>query len=545
MASLSPSSGVLGTRRAAHLLRRSSLLYTRGRVDSTAQLTVAQAVNQLLQAPPPLQMAEPIDPQTGQAWIQNNVGIGSGNGLVYRTYVQGWWINESLNDPTINHKMMLFLHNTFTASYVISGGNGDRFYDHLALMKHYSLGNFKEFAKKMTLDYMMLVYLNNNLNRKNAPNENYAREFLELFTIGKGPQAGPGNYTNYTEDDVVEAAKVFSGFTTALRTSQYIDPDTGIYAGRAIFSQHDTSDKMFSSAFGNAIITGATSQTDMFRELGDFIDMIFAQNETARFFCRRLYRYFVRAEITQEIEDDIIGPLANTFINNNFDIQPVLSRLLKSQHFFDEDDSDATDETIGAIIKSPLEMLCHAMTFFKVDIPDPATQPLEHYDTFWRRFVNLVYLNLSSFNVFAPDSVAGYPAYYQAPNYDKSWFNSSTLIARYKLGEMLVTGRKVLAGGTIGTQLNSIGYIEDVNHVSDPSDAQKVVDEMIDYLFPELADTSRRSYMTDDIFLDNLNPLNWYFEWLNYQNSGDDADVRTSSDQFIQVLLRTPEFQLM
>ncbi|MFK8163993.1 MAG: DUF1800 family protein [Lewinella sp.] len=542
MASISPYTGTLNVRLAAHLLRRSCLRYTRWQIDLLTGMPTGDALDVLLQAPLPQTVTSPIDPNTDQPWIgivDNTATSPRGAG---RTYICGWWFNEAIQDETINHRMMLFLHNTFTVSHTKgASAHGENFFDHLALLRHFALGNFREFAVKMTLNNHMLIYLDNNLNIRTAPNENYGREFLELFTIGKENQTG---VANYTEDDVIQAARVFSGFKVAPRTSAYIDPDTGIHAGRTVFSHHDINDKTFSSAFNGQTITAATNQSDMWRELDDFVDMVFAQRETARFFCRRMYRFFVRPTISPEVEQDIIEPMADTFIANNFEMLPVLRQLLHSEHFFDLDDSNANDETIGAIIKSPFDLLCHAVSFFNVALPDQLTEPTKFYRNFWLSSMRNTYLQAAGMEIFAPDSVAGYQAYYQNPSYDKSWFVSSTIVSRYKLGEMLVTGRRVLAAGTMGgVQLDSIAYLE--SDISNPGNANTVIDELLPYLLPELPDNGRRAYFLNDIFLEGLSPINWQFEWQNYIQTGSDTDVRIPTDQLIQVLLRTPEFQLL
>ena len=543
MASLAPFNGELDTRKAAHLLRRCSMVYNRSKIDELATMTVAQAVNSFFAATPAVSIAEPVDPVSGLPWL-SNPDVVIANTLAFR-YMQGWWIHESLQDETINHKMMLFLHNTFTASFRKGAGvMGINFFDHLSLFRHYSLGNFKEFAKKMTLDTMMLIYLDNQQNTDEAPNENYGREFLELFTIGKQPENGTTTPT-YTEDDVEAAAKVFSGFKVSPRNGEYFDPDTGIHAGRAVYGHHDTSDKVFSSAFGNTVIAGATSANDMYRELDDFVDMVFDQKATAEFFCRRLYRFFVSNNITAEIETDIITPLANTFINQNFDMILVVKRLIRSEHFFDQDDSNNQDNIIGGLLKSPVDLLCSAMSFFNVQLPDPATDPHNHYLVFWSRFVAVVYFNATGYDLFAPDTVAGYPAYYQEPLFDKSWFISSTIVPRYKLGEMLVTGRRVLVGGTLGpTKLDGVAYFDNPSNISNPVDAIVVIDELVDYLFPEVPSADRKEFLLDDIFLDALSAINWEIEWEKYIDTGDDTNVRIPINQIIQVLLRTPEFQV-
>ena len=143
----------------------------------------------------------------------------------------------------------------------------------------------------------MLNYLDNTQNNANNPNENYAREFLELFTITKGEQIGEGDYSTYTENDVIMAAKVFSGFKTKLDRT-IIDPDTGIPMGRISVNQHDQSTKIFSHAFDNYELSGGTDENTIMLELHQFVDMIFNKEETARAYVSKLYRFFVKSEWT-------------------------------------------------------------------------------------------------------------------------------------------------------------------------------------------------------------------------------------------------------
>ncbi len=551
MASLTPKTSVLGKRLAAHLLRRTCFNYTKQRVDELATKTPNQALNELMAAPPPLQLTEPIDPETGRPWINTPETICDpddldclSSGFSKKIYVMGYWFNELIHDNTINMKMAFFLHTNFSTSWLNTGRNENSF-DHHQLLRQFALGNFKTLTKKITLDNLMLLYLNNHQNRKQAPNENYARELLELFTIGKGPQIGDGDYTNYTEDDVKEAARVLTGFLYANREAQYIDSDTGLYAGRSALSLHDTGDKTFSSAFNNTVITGATSKADMYRELDDFLDMIFDQVETARHICRKLYRHFVHADINDEIERDIIIPLANTFKNNNYELAPVMARLLKSQHFYNEDDYGSTIQVIGGMIKSPLEILAHTIRFFDVQLPDQQTDSNAFYKTFTSGFLRNTFFDLTGFMLNAPDTVASYPAYHQAPQWDCNWFISSTIIPRYKVGQMFTTNRRVLTGGTLGTQLDSIAYIQNPANISNAEDATVVVEEMMEYLFPEYPSPDRVEFFLNDIFLEGLSVFNWKFEWIKYLDTNNDSDVRIPTDALIVALLGTPEFQLM
>ena len=216
-----------------------------------------------------------------------------------------------INRNSIRDKITFFLHTTFTTSKDDGTGASTYYFDHLKLLEFYSNGSLKELSKKITLDNAMLLYLDNTTNNANNPNENYAREFLELFTIGKGEQVGDGDYTNYTEVDVQQAARVFSGFKTQLDRS-IIDPDTNIPMGRTNTNQHDSGDKQFSSAFNNQIVTGYETSEGMFDEINQLVDMIFSQQATALNYVKKIYRFFVKSEWSQETEDTVINDLSST-----------------------------------------------------------------------------------------------------------------------------------------------------------------------------------------------------------------------------------------
>ena len=428
MASLTQRTGALGSRLAAHLLRRTTYSYNSNSIDEFSTLTAEQAVDSLF-APITFSMEEPIDWETMQPWLNSGVPPVSSNSRL-RFYIMGWWLNEARQHISIHLKMMFFLHSNFIV-HAEARGN-EYFFDYLSLIKLYTTGSFKELALKITNDNIMMEYLDNAYNTKWNPNENYAREFLELFTIGKGPQIGPGNYTNYTEDDVAEAAKLLTGWRFGERGVD-IDPDTGITAGYADYGRHDLSVKTFSTAFGSQSISPATDANDMLRELSEFVDMVFAQEETAKAIVRKLYRFFVSRHITEEIELDIIAPLAETLRGtqidpNNWDYQlePMLKELFKSEHFFEEDGFG--DGIIGGLMKSPLESLLPLLTFLDLEIPDPltnSTTAYDHYHRFWFKGVVDNIFDYASLDLFRPPSVAGYQPYYQEPVFHRFWFNSS------------------------------------------------------------------------------------------------------------------------
>ena len=549
MASLSPLSGVLGRRRAAHLLRRSSYRFTKTKVDELANQTAAQALSSLLQLYP-FQVEQPHYDDPATIGINENSTWCLPYGLTapveeskLRRNVVGWWLHEAVRDAGIGHKMTLFFHQ-YLVTDIVSYGTA-HFFDYLALLRWGALGNFKKLVTKMVVDNCMLRYLNNTQNSKNSPNENFAREFFELFTIGKGPQIGPGDYTNFTEDDIVQAARVFTGFRVqGLRN--LFDVETGLPHGVPKLNPHDIGNKTFSTAFQNTIITGATSEADMLRELDDLVNMVFLQPETAKNLCRRLYRFFVSRNISAEIETDIIGPLATTLTTNNFEVKPVLEQLLQSQHFFDADDADNADEIIGGMVKSPLELVLQSITFFNLPIPDPISATVDHYSIFYGAAMQDRMLGLANMHLFFPDTVAGYPGFYQYPDYHHQWFSASTIIARYKLPAILLSGKYTIGGQIdkpIKSKLNIAPWIKDSGNISDPADPYVLVNDLLDYLLPEKTESERFDYFFLTVFLDNLPPADWTYDWQDYLTTGDDANVKIPLERLINAIMFSPEYQ--
>ncbi|MEC8134068.1 MAG: DUF1800 family protein, partial [Bacteroidota bacterium] len=328
-------------------------------------------------------------------------------------------------------------------------------------MNYYAYGNIQTLAEKISFDNVMLLYLDNAENIKDSPNENYAREFLELFTILKGPQVAEGNYTNYTEQDVQQAARVFTGIKPKYDRT-IIDSDTGIPCGFVNNNQHDTGSKTFSEAFGGQTIQGGSGLEGVRNELSDFVEMIFSQTETAKAYCRKLYRFYVKSEWDESIENAIITPMATQLMSSNYNLLSVVQTLLKSEHFYDEDNADPTDEVFGAIVKSPLQLFSEIISALDITIPNPEasvdnqtaswTQGQQDFYNFFHKFCNNSFFPSTGMNVFSPDSVAGYPADYQAPDYDRSWFSSNSIVARYKTIESLIAGKNRILGLLTGAQ---------------------------------------------------------------------------------------------
>jgi uncharacterized protein (DUF1800 family) len=275
MASLTPYTGLLGRRLAKHLLRRASFNVSKDRIDEFSIYTSEQAVSKL-SILPDKNLTQPIHYVNGDLtqpspWIDDdsiygdvNINNGSG-GSKLRYFVVGWWLDEAKRDTSYRSKMAYFLHTDFTVASSNLNSQFGAFYDYLHLLDLFCLGDWKEFIFQMTKNPQMLNYLNNNQNTVTNPNENYAREFLELFTIGKGAQAGIGDYTNYTENDVEEAARVLTGWKYhAVNTINFPEKDRyrvtngvefgNIPCGFASSNRHDFGRKEFSNRLDNYVI---------------------------------------------------------------------------------------------------------------------------------------------------------------------------------------------------------------------------------------------------------------------------------------------------
>lgn len=559
MASLTQRAGVLGTRLAAHLLRRSTYHITKARIEAFALKTAEEAVDELFLFPAYHQPNGPVSYQNGVAWVTevpmpdppNDGGLSTGQG---RNAAYAWWMNELFQDTSIRGRLANFHKSIWTAGRIQNGITG---YNYYKLLMTYATGDLKSLALKMVLDIDMLYYLDNRSNRVGSPNENFAREFLELFTILKGSQIGVDDYTNYTEADISEAARVLTGFYAAKNTTYYnnLDPDTGLVRGLVRFNRHDTGNKTFSHAFNNQTITGAVDETDAYRELDDFVSMVFNQQETARAYCRRLYLYFVNDTISPEVESDIIEPLATDLYNDNYDLTAILKRLLKSVHFYDEDDNNSGDEIIGAKMKSPL--MLHLQTFSYLEMGDLIPDPVNDLSNFWNRFwsSSIIKQNMNKMGQGEfPLTVEGFAGYFKTPDVSRNWFDASTIAPRYLLMRYLMNGKRVSSNsnlsGDSSFQPNVYELVE--NRFTDQNVVDELVVQVLETLLPELpegydtpTDTSKRYNYFREALMGGLSVTNWYFEWQNSQAGDTDAldSATVALERLFDVVMSSPEYQ--
>ncbi len=537
MPSLSPKTTPLTRAQAAHLLRRTTFGPTKQLIESYTGMSVADAVQQLLQIPssPP---APPLNPLTGIPWVIENTDPAFGSDeFIYRSYLRTWWIEQMMNVDTIIEKMVFFMHSHFTIK-------DDKvlystlLYHQNALFRLYALGNFKALVKKICTDLGMSLFLDNYTNVVGEPNENFGRELLELYTIGKGPQIGVGDYTTYTEEDVVQAARVLTGHIIDINQLG-VDTETGLLRTTIFPILHDSGDKIFSDKFQETTITGGSDVVGVEAELDAMIEMIFAQDATAEFIVRKLYRYFVFYKIDAAIEQDIIQALAQVFRDNNYELLPVITQLLNSQHFFDEDDAIGENNIVGSIVKSPIDLTISIGRYFNWPMPDMTAQTEDYY-------LMGGYLNAFAENcqmlLFNPPEVAGWPAYHQEPGYHRNWMSATTIVNRYVFAYFIYLNGIELSDGQ-NIKINPVEWIDDPANISDPYNPNTIIEELTQDLFPQGADTDRINGLKNTL-LDGFPDVYWTAAWGDYKNNGDDSVVAIRLSLLFYAILQSPELQL-
>jgi uncharacterized protein (DUF1800 family) len=280
-----------------------------------------------------------------------------------------FWMHQMVNSASqLREKMSFFWHGHFACR------NLNFFYQQglLDVIRTNALGNFGDLLKAVSKSAAMLNFLNNQQNRKDHPNENFAREVMELFTLGRG---------NYTEHDVKEGARAFTGWGSNLK-------------GEFIFRkfQHDD---------GIKTVLGKTGNFD-----GDeVLDILLEQKQTARFISQKVYKFFVNEQPDTEKAEW----LADRFYKTNYDIAALMEDIFTSDWFYDE-------KNIGAKIKSPVELL--------VGIQRMLPMKLENEEAL------MLLQRVLGQMLFYPPNVAGWPG-------GKSWIDSSTLMMRMRMPKLI------------------------------------------------------------------------------------------------------------
>lgn len=541
--SLEKYTGNWTTQTAAHLLRRASIFPNRQEVKTYADLgSVDAAVDQLLSLlgqTSPTHPNPPLDPSGNDMRLDKEYLTGedppppTSNGQRLE-YVISWWVRRMLDadiQQTVIEKITLWLHVHFTT---IISNNGMAFpflYAQNRLYRSCAFGQYslKDFSVQMSKDAAMLLFLDGTLNTKTRVNENFGRELLELYTIGKGPQIAEGDYTTYTEDDVIAAARVLTGFR---HNNDMPAGGTGV----PVFTEfrdsvHDTTDKTFSEKFNNQVITGR-SGTDGINELDDMVNMIFAQSATATYLSRAIYRFFVYPKISDTVEQNIIPQMASVMVNNNYQLKPVLDNLFKSAHFYEAASS------LGAIIKSPVDFIVGTMRHFQQNLGTADTFENYSYISKLRGYCEELQQNL-----YDPPEVAGWKAYHQAPIYHEDWITTLTLPLRFCFSDELAKGVNVSIRDNTGTEtgtqtlkIDAVAYVENGvtnGNFTDATNATTLVNEITSYIFPVALSTEQITALVDALGTD------WATVWQN-----DKTTAATRLETLLVTMFRLEEYHL-
>ncbi|MBK9015049.1 MAG: DUF1800 domain-containing protein [Saprospiraceae bacterium] len=467
------------------------------------------------------------DPNTpiGTTWVDKAVTPNVVGFSAYRDQsLRSWTLNLIRSEGvSIHEKMVLFWHNHFPTADL----NDARYvYKYASLLRQFALGNFRDMTKAMTIEPAMLRYLNGRDNTAASPNENYARELLELFTIGKGPLVGPNDYTNYTEQDVVEMAKVLTGWVDNILNTP--SNQTVIQSINSFFApnRHNTTTKQLSYRFNDIQISDMGNL-----EYAHLIDIIFSKDECAKFICRKIYLWFVYYDITQQVEDEVIAPMAQILVDNDYEIQPALEALLRSEHFFDI-------LNVGPMIKNPVDFTMGVFKTFDIDFSNANLE--QQYRVLWQTFRTT--LSTMQMPYYDPPSVAGWKAYYQEPVFYRTWISAVTLPVR-----QLYTTRMLNQGISSSGFTARIDVLKLVATLDTPEIADDLINELVKILFPQPITQFQHDFLKG-ILLPGLPDYEWNIEYGDYVNNPNDVNlanaVKSKLTNLLSAMMSMPEFYL-
>src|SRR5262245_26991365 len=372
-----PAKAEWNARWAAHLYRRAGFGASRPELKDAVARGLEPTVDHLFEAPkeprarpPIITLPTPVNPMTGMADASGQTAVLRAN-----------WLQRLIDGvEPLREKMALFWHNHFATS-VTKVNDAALMERQGELLFTHSLGSFRQMLKEVSRDPAMLVWLDSNQNVKSHPNENYAREVMELFTLGVG---------NYRETDVREAARAFTGWHTT--------------SGRftMVHGEHDDGPKSVLSQ------NGPWDGDDVLR-------ILLEQPPCAMFLCRKLYRFFVNENVNPP--DAFIAPLADAFRKSDYDIAVPVRTILRSRHFY-------SAYAYREKVKWPVEFAVGLVRMIGVGVTGRITV---------NPYALLGVLELMGQQLFAPPNVKGWEA-------GKSWLNTATVLARHNFAHSLVNG---------------------------------------------------------------------------------------------------------
>ena len=562
-AGLEPYTGEFGPAQKKHLLNRTMVGMAKRHMDDLDGLTLDEAIDLIFT---PEELGEPVNNYfgelDGEAYkkIYRSDDVSPGSPFIDRPYAVNLndgifeqlaqerrraidtWISKSIYEQTtsIHWKLFIFLHN-LTPTKVDMGGH-KFLYNYIKLLFNSAFGNYKQHIYNLTLDPSMLNYLNLQLSKKETPDENYAREVQELFTVGKRP------FSRFTEKDVRELARAIVGWNYDYGKIVFDEGHEPIINFDS--SNHDTGDKYFSSFYGDKVIKGKPGDSGR-EELQEVIDMLFETDESFIYPCRRLYQFFVYPDVSDQVEENIIKPMARIMAENDFSLVEPLKTLLKSKHFFDS-------QQFNSLIKSPMEFVYgvhkdfdsfngEMTTYIREENRNFYYSDGDRLDLFPEKFVNELsrsYYYFESINwgnssqgmrLFSPPSVSGWPAYYQAPVYDLFWINSVTIKERKNTTEQATRWGFGIGDG-VNIRFNLKTYLQTFTK---PEDLNLLIEEMENRLLGSpMTDRAKKRLINSVLGEDSLNTNYWTSMVNEYLNNPSQDNRNNLSWRFEQLLFQ-------
>ena len=363
---------------AAHLLRRERFGYSREELIEALRLGPEGTLSRKLLLHGRPQSTEVLE-------TLNDVGCLAAERDEGGDQLRGWWIYCMLQGGhPLREKLTLFWHDHFATS-LVKVQNPALMFRQNCLLREHALGRFGPLLEAISRDGAMLLWLDSNSNIKGKPNENFARELMELFSLGVG---------NYTEKDVREGARAFTGWRTDGRGFIF-DPRS-----------HDTAPKTFLGTTGNW-------------DGGDIIRIVLEQPALARFITRKLYQHFVSEIDTPS--DALLQPLCESFRKSDYDIAALVRTILASRHFYSE-------HAFRRRVKGPVEFTLGAVQAIYRRYPENDD---EYHSLPQQTLIST--LAAQGQSLFAPPNVKGWPG-------AKAWLNTATLLERANFAEAVAMG---------------------------------------------------------------------------------------------------------
>jgi uncharacterized protein (DUF1800 family) len=530
--------------RAAHLLRRTMFGPRKEEIDLAVQLgmdkTIDLLLNNTLWAPtsaPPFIITSKGEISQSLNW-ENTAN--TNNNEERTNALKAWWAQQMLHQGiSIREKLSLCLHNTLVTS--TAGVNDARLtYRYLKLIRDNALGNYKDLIRKIATDPAMLVYLHAKDNVKGSPNEDFARELMELFTLGREDINGN---PNYTENDVVEVARCMTGWKLKPLTAQNLLLNDLVTFDNSV---HDTNPKQLSSFFWNRVIH-RTLPSDYHKELDDVLELIFYRFQTPQFIVKEFYRWFVYSDIDSVVDQNVIIPLADAFIRKDYDIKFLIRTILESKHFND-------DLLIGAKIKDPVEFVVGSFrstsdnTTFLNDTPD--------YQLYFAFVLQQLAAELQM-DILSPPNVAGWSPLYQLPSFAQLWINAFSILKRSEITDIAVK-QGITKGNNIANvqvvinntfrKINIGLFFQTASDVN-AHDIDLLIDGLCKHLFP-LDATPLQKQRLKDVLLEGMSEEDWTATWTSYFATSQVAQIENQAtrkrlENFLAFMMGMAEYHLI